>query len=41
MAEAIVTADSAVRPDPIPLTFWPTYPRRPGLAAHFAPRLAV
>lgn len=42
MAKAIVTADSAVRPDPIPLTFWPTCYGRSGLAAaHFAPRYAV
>jgi hypothetical protein len=40
MAEAIFTADSAVRPDPIPLTFWPTC--RPRVAAaRFASRFAV
>jgi hypothetical protein len=42
MAEAIVTADSAVRPDPIPLTFWPTCSGRSwGAAAQSASRFAV
>ncbi len=42
MAEAIVTADSAVRPDPIPLTFRPSCPGRPGVAAaRSASRFAV
>lgn len=41
MAKAISTADSAVRPDPFPLTFWPTCPGRSGLAARFASRFAV
>lgn len=30
MAKAISTADSAIRPNPIPLTFWPFWPTCPG-----------
>ena len=41
MAKAISTADSAVRPEPIPLTFWPTCPGRSGDAARSASRFAV
>ena len=41
MAKAIFTADSAVRPDPFPLTFWPACPGRSRLAARFAPQSAV
>ncbi len=41
MAKAIVTADSAVRPDPIPLTSWPTCLGRPGTAVRSASRFAV
>lgn len=42
MAKAIVTADSAVRPDPIPLTFWLARPDRSADAhAQSASRFAV
>lgn len=41
MAKAIVTADSAVRPDPIPLTFWPTRYGRSGVATRHAARFTV